>query len=101
MPPEPAMARVENTDQVRMRQSGGYPPARELGLIHGRVRGDELDGGIGKTMRAMFGQEYHAVVRSAQEAAQGEHPVDNQPFPLRPVLSHRLSSTLPKGTATE
>jgi hypothetical protein len=37
------------------------------------------------------------MVRSAQEAAQGEHPVDNQPFPLRQVLSHCFSSTLPKG----
>jgi hypothetical protein len=39
----------------------------------------------------MFGQEYGAMVRGAQQSAQGKDTADDLAFPLRPDLSHRLS----------
>src|ERR1700689_2378997 len=72
---------------------GCHPlPARELCLVHRRIRRDELDRGFGEIVPPKLGQEYHAVVRPSEKAAQGKESIDYLTLPLRPDLDlrHRL-----------
>src|SRR5271163_3624340 len=77
-----------------MRQRRGQLPARELRFRARRVRGNDLNSGIGEVLGPAFGKKYNAVVRSSQKAAQGKDAVDNLALPLRPDLGlgHRLAS---------
>src|ERR1700674_5393798 len=86
---ELAAARLQKSNQVRMGEGGSRRPVRALYVRQSRNNPDQLERGIGKVFRLIFGEEYCAMVRGAQKAAQGKDSADDLAFPLRPDLSHR------------
>ena len=62
VPSELATARVEQANQVRMRQCGSRPPVCELRLRQRRVGRQYLDRGPDDILCLVFGEKYHAVV---------------------------------------
>src|ERR1700683_769375 len=53
---------VQQSEQVRMGESGGGAPVGELRLGPRGVTRNELDRGVGKILGLGFGEKHHAVV---------------------------------------